>query len=564
MRLRRRLVRCALAAVVLLAGPAAAQDQAGALISRAIDHENAGRYQEALAAWRAAIDAGAVLPGVLGLERTYSMMGDEAELLPLLDSLLPRYPTEPQLRGAQLRTLIALGREGEARTAFANWRDARPGDATPYRDFARILLYNNRTATADSVLAEAVAALGTTRAILLESAQLRAALGRWREAAEAWRETMRDQAYFESAAVFSLGGAPPEARDQVREELVASDAPIGARQALASLELGWGAPRDGWRVLAALPASDTVVAVWRAFAEEAERAQAWGAASDALAAVYRARREPKAAERGAAAALRANNPELALELARAARSEGEAAPRPEVLAVELDALAQLGRAADAERTLANAGLSGAAARPFARTIAWAWIRAGNVARARAALVDAPLDAEDAVAGWLALFDGELATARRALRSGDVAAREAVAALALLSRTTATSSPSVGQAFLALAQGDTTAAVAGYLQAARELQDAAPLLLTMAARLETARGADRRAVPLWQRVTAEHATSPEAAEAYLEWARALARGGDRDGARARYETLILTFPGSALVPQARRELDALARPRGGLQ
>ena len=66
----------------------------------------------------------------------------------------------------------------------------------------------------------------------------------------------------------------------------------------------------------------------------------------------------------------------------------------------------------------------------------------------------------------------------------------------------------------------------------------------------------RSVALWRRVAEEHPESPEAAEAYLEWARALMRAGDRDGARQRLEHLILTYPTSALVPQARRELDAL--------
>jgi TolA-binding protein len=79
---------------------------------------------------------------------------------------------------------------------------------------------------------------------------------------------------------------------------------------------------------------------------------------------------------------------------------------------------------------------------------------------------------------------------------------------------------------------------------------------MAARLETGRGADLRARRLWQRLVAEHASAPEAAEAHLEWARGLRRAGDADGARDHLEQLILTYPGSALVPQARRELDAL--------
>lgn len=526
------------------------------LIARAIDHENGGRYDQARAAWLEVIEAGAVVPGVLGLERVYTMTGEEARLVPLLDSLIPLTPADAQLRGAQLRTLVVLGRDERADSAFREWRALRPREVTPFRDYARILIYNSRAAAADSVLQEATTTLGGTRELLLEAAQMRAALGRWAAAAEAWRETMRDQPYFESAAVFSLSPAPAERRDSLRAALVTPDAPIGARLALALLELGWGSPLTGWQVLQGLPPSDTTVFVWGEFAEEAERVQAWAAARDALVAMHRAKPQAGTAQRGAVAAMRSNEPEVALRLVRAARGPVDRA-RPELIGVELEALARLGRGEEAERVLADAAPQlGAQARGFQRTIAWAWVRSGNVARARAALAEAPLDADDAVGGWLALFDGDLVTARRTLRFGDVSAPEAVAALALLSRTRAERSTQAGDAFLALARGDTTAAVRYFTQASESLVDAASLLVTMAARLETARGADARALPLWTRVAETYAAAPEAPEARLEWGRLLRRRGDLRGARSQFEQVILDYPGSALVPQARRELDAL--------
>lgn len=535
------------------------------LIARALDHENAGRYEQARDAWMEVLRANAPVPAVLGLERVYTMTGDEDLLMPLLDSLVPLMPADPQLRGAQLRVLVVTDRDSAAHAAFRQWRDLRPRDVTPYRDFARILLYNSKPQAADSVLAEAASVLGGTRELLLEVAQLRAALGRWREAADAWRETMRDQAYYEAGAVFSLSQAPTDSRDAVRAGLRAEDPPMGAYQTLSQLELGWGAPLAGWQSIKDLPASDTVLYVWGQFAEEAERVQAWAAARDALLAMHAARLakgvpDRAVAERGANAALKANDAETALRLSRAARAPGEP-PRMELVGIELEALARLGRAAEAERVLADAAPRlGGSARGFARSIAWAWIRAGDVARARAVLADAPLDADDAVSGWLALYDGDLVTARRALRYGDLTASDAVAALTLLSRTRAERSATVGAAFLALARQDSTAAVATLLRAAEELSDAAPLLVTMAARVEVARKADARAIPLWTRVATTYAQSPEAAEARLEWGRALKRRGDPRGAREQFETLIIDYPGSALVPQARRELDALPAGR----
>ncbi|HEY0969689.1 MAG TPA: hypothetical protein VGE02_01795, partial [Gemmatimonadales bacterium] len=83
-----------------------------------------------------------------------------------------------------------------------------------------------------------------------------------------------------------------------------------------------------------------------------------------------------------------------------------------------------------------------------------------------------------------------------------------------------------------------------------------LLLAFAARLHAARDEGDRAIAIWERIVAGHASSPEAAEADLAWARELRARGASDGAAARLEHLILTYPGSALVPQARRELELI--------
>ena len=53
---------------------------------------------------------------------------------------------------------------------------------------------------------------------------------------------------------------------------------------------------------------------------------------------------------------------------------------------------------------------------------------------------------------------------------------------------------------------------------------------------------------------QYASSAEAPAAELEWARALRRSGSSALAAQHLEHLILTYPQSALVPQARRDLD----------
>ncbi len=548
-----------LALVSPVARTVAAQDPAAPHVSRALEAESAGKHRDAIAAWRAALDAGAVTAAVLGLERTFSILAQEDSLLPLFDTVITRNPRDWQIRAAQLRVYSTIGLDARTSRAFADWRDLNPKDVTPYREYARVLLFNGRAAAADTVLRQAADALGTTRALVLEVAQMRAALGLWRESAEAWRDVMADEQYYEQATIFSLQPAPPAARDAIRAVLVRAPTSVGALQSLAFLEVAWNAPRNGWSVLAGLQPTDTVVAIWRQFADEVERARAWPTTRDALAAIHAARPDADIALRGAQAAMRADDAPAALRLARGAAAM---LPEPrrtvEVLPVELEALARLGQAREAEGVLARAAatIGPEGVRAQARTIAWAWIRAGDIGKARLALKDAPLAAEDAVAGWLALFDGDLATARTALRNTEVPGQDVVSALSVLNRTRLAKSEGIGLAFLALARGDSTQASRRFESAATEVPEGAALLLTLAARIETARRAEDRAVALWRRVAEEHKASGEAPEAQLEWARSLRRRGDVKGAREHLETLIIDYPGSALVPQARRELEAL--------
>jgi TolA-binding protein len=93
-----------------------------------------------------------------------------------------------------------------------------------------------------------------------------------------------------------------------------------------------------------------------------------------------------------------------------------------------------------------------------------------------------------------------------------------------------------------------------MAAADATPDAAPVLLLTAARLQQRQGRSREATQVWSRLVDHHAAAPEATEAALEWGRLLRQQGDRAGAIARLEHLILTWPQSALVPQARRELE----------
>jgi tetratricopeptide (TPR) repeat protein len=545
------------AAFLLSAQALGAQAQTVA-VSHALDLEQAGRMREAILAWREVIAAGQAPQGVLGLERIFSQLAQDDSVLPTLDSLLAITPTDKTLRGVQLRTLRSLGREADARAAFDTWVKLVPHDPVPYREYAGELLNDGRAAAADTVLQQASASLGSTKELTIEVAQLRSALGLWPGAAAAWLEAMKTEEYLEQTAVYSLQGTPIVQRDSVRAVLRATPT-ASSRKILGSLELQWGAARDGWRTLSTLTAADSAFDTWSEFAQDAAHEGAWLAARDAYAAMNKMRPSPATALLAAAASVAGGEPAPALDLIASARAAlPPAAIRTQVLPLQIRALTQLGRAAEAEALVAHdsAGLDEGTKRGFARQIAWGWIRAGQVGKARAALAGASLDDEDEVGAWIALYDGDLAKARAGLRHPTDITADVVTAMALLSRTKADSSRTAGAAFLALARGDSAAATVHLERAADELPDAAPLLLSLAARVESARHHDAPAIALWQRILAQYASAPEAAESDLEWARTLRRKGDVQGATEHLEHLILTYPQSALVPQARRELDAV--------
>jgi len=501
---------------------------------------------------------------MLGLERSFGALGQEDSVLPPLEARLRSSPRDAVLRGVLLRTLRALGRDAAAERAFDEWRALDPKEAAPYREYVRILLLDRRTGAADSVLRQAVTARGGAREFATEFADLYATMGRWDAAAAAWRDAIADDPYMDQTASFSLMGTPVAARDGVRQALAPPPAttPI-ITQALirtrALLELRWGLPREAWRALSALPPNDSSAQAWIDFADEAEHANGALPARDALEAAYRVRRDPALALRAATSALTGGDAAGALRLATEATPALDSAhAAAEALPIRVRALAEQGRAREADALIARYGarVTAAQRRLYARSLAWGWIRAGDIARARQAAADGGGADEDVVSGWLALFDGNLDAARAGLRTAEEKSPEIVTALAFISRAKVSHAPSIGTAFLALARGDSAHASRGFEQAATALPNAASFLIALAARVAIARGDEARALALWQQLVEQYAASPEAAEADLEWARVLQRRGDRAGATARFEHLILTWPDSALVPQAREALDRM--------
>jgi hypothetical protein len=524
---------------------------------KALDLEAAGKYRDAAPLFRSALHTSAGVNALLGLERVYAELGWSDSLLKPLDTLIAQSPTEETYRTVQLRTLQALGREIEARAAFDRWVHDVPTSAAPYREYSRMLMERNRVASADSVLARAKETLGTTKDLQLEVAQARAAQGQWVESAQAWRDALRGAEYLEQAAAYALAPTPSATRQEVRDVFLAPPVEVPARRALADLETSWGSPSDGWNALRDLAPDSAAAEAWSEFAKRAEADERWSIAREALESALRWKRTPELALRAATAALNVGDAAAALRLAPMSDAKDSATAARNYLPLRARALAAMGRPAEAER-LADAYdrfLTPGARASLTRTIAWGWVRTGDMPRARAALAATGVEGDSSdAAGWLALYEGNLKSARTLLRGGTESSPELALALGLIARLKVDSAPAVGQAFLTLARGDSAGAAAQLVQAGERTPAARSLLLATAAQIHVARHDDADAVLLWKRILDGDADTPEAPEAELEWAKLLRRNGDTAGATAHLEHLILTYPQSALVPQARRELE----------
>jgi len=139
-----------------------------------------------------------------------------------------------------------------------------------------------------------------------------------------------------------------------------------------------------------------------------------------------------------------------------------------------------------------------------------------------------------------------------------AATDRTAMMAMLQRIQEESSPELGAALLTLARGDSVAAIAALRRAAARLPEQGGRLevLLLAGQVAAQKSGDQEptAIALFDEIVRAggEGAAPPAAE--LEWARLLVRDGRSAEAIPHLEHLILTYPNSAFIPEARRVLE----------
>ena len=583
------LVLGAALAFAPLGGGGTARAQA---IGQGFELERQGKLDQAAAVYLATLRGDtANLAALLGLERVLPPLGRLRELLPLVHRALARDSLSSPLRGVELRTYAGLGELDSVEVVARRWAAqgrGGGGDEAPWREWAVALEDQRLFDQARSVLLEGRRTLRRPTALASELADLAQRAGEWGAAAAEWGRVVTESPAQLLNAATQLDDAPAagDDRDKVIRALTLPDATGRARRLAALLLLGWGEPARAWTVLEGTldPPSPETAAALRQFAEHASTAPAGGGgagggvSSEAkrvrglALARYADLVPPQLAGRARADAARAfldagDRVDARAVLERIAVDPGAPADAQALAqAVLLEVLIDDGQldAATARLAALHDRIGGEAQETLRLRLARARIARGELDQADAVLAgDSSVDAL-AVRGWAALYRGDLKGARQHFReagpyAGDRAqATERTTMLALLQQVDADRSPELGSALQQLARGDSAGALVTLRRAAELLpvRGGGADVLVLAGRVAAALGGPDATVAaqLFETVVRDGGEGAAAPAAELAWAQLLLLQGRAQEAIGHFEHLILTYPTSAVVPEARRELE----------
>jgi len=554
---------------VVSAGSVASQQNPG------LELERRGRYGEAAEAYQATLqkdfDNAAAW---LGLERVLTRLDSLRFLPPLLDSGLASDPKSGFLREMKLRVWGALGDEDSLRVTAEQWMIVAPGSPDPYRHWSLALSRRGRTATALSVLQRGRAELGGT-ALAPELAQAYAAAGVWLRAAEEWSGAVLDNESYTASAVAGLRAAQESDQGVIIAVLTnpPSDEPV-LHYLGAELLIAWGRAEEGWTLLdSSLPRDrEQAARVLTRFADQTRRtgtadgARARGYALERLSQVTQGRESERARVAAAQAFADAgdlNRARRMLETLPDIQGEPQA-DAAAAMATLIRVTLGSGRLEEAETRFRiwEDRLSFDDARRLREDIGWEWIVRGDLEKAERLLQGDSTISAQALMGWIALYQGDLREATERFRAAGPYARSRdeatrrTAMLAIMQSIEPDSVPTLGAALLTLARGDTASSIDQLRDVARELPESGggSHVLTYAGDLALAWGDYDGAEPLLLAALAVDSIGSAAPLAEFALAVVYDRTGRSELALTHLEHLILTFPGSAIVPDARRLLN----------
>jgi tetratricopeptide (TPR) repeat protein len=561
----KRSIRVALGLIVVL--PALARAQA---IGPGFELERAGRYADAASVYFTTVRSDPTnIPALLGLERTLFVLNRVPELLPLVQTARARQPDSPALRSLELRVYAALNQPDSLEAIARRWAASAPQSEAPYREWGLALGDRRMWDEARHAFLTGRRSLGGDGTLAIELAELEQRAGNWEASAAEWARAVTRSPDVGPNAASQLADTPAPLHDRVARVLTAPGVSVRARRIGAELLLTWGQPTEAWAAIQptlAFPDSEAPASL-RRFADLA----------GALTTPEGHRVRGLALARWADLVPWSLGARARAEAVRELLDGGDKVAARRVLGAHSDsngiaqaALIQL-LIADSQLDIAEERLSAAPATLTADdraslrlALAKARVARGELDRAAAALDDDSSVAAIAQRGWIALYRGNLKSAMEAFRAAGpyaldrAAATDRTAMMAMLQRIQEESSPELGAALLILARGDSVAAIAALRRAAARLPEQGGRLevLLLAGQVAAQKGGDQEstASALFDEIVRAggEGAAPPAAE--LEWARLLVRDGRSAEAIPHLEHLILTYPNSAFVPEARRVLE----------
>jgi tetratricopeptide (TPR) repeat protein len=432
--------------------------------------------------------------------------------------------------------------------------------------------------------------LGGEGTLAIELAQLEQRAGNWEAAAEEWGRAVTRSPDVAPTASSQLADAPTPMHPRIARVLTGgglgrSGASARARRLGAEVLLAWGQPNEAWAAMQstlapALNDSETPDAL-RRFADlaaasttpEGHRVRGlaltrWADMAPPLASWQQTSRARAEAVREL---LEGGDKVAARRVLEGLTSDSSSPAETHVVAEtallqvliadgQLD-LVEERLAADAARTT----LTGDDRAALRLALSQARVMRGDLDRAATALGNDSSVTAIAQRGWIALYRGDLKAAMEAFRlagpyaTDRAAATKRTAMMALVQAIQQESSAELGAALLTLARGDTIAAIAALRRAAAKLPEQGGRLdvLLLAGQLAAQKGNEQEptATAIFDEVVRAGGGGAAPAAAELEWARLLVREGRNADAIPHLEHLILTYPNSAFVPEARRVLEA---------
>jgi tetratricopeptide (TPR) repeat protein len=560
----------AVAALVLLASADPARVARGQAIGPGFELERSGRYADAASVYFTTVRGDPTnIPALLGLERTLFVLNRMPELLPLVQNARAHQPDSPALRSLELRVYAALNEPDSLEAIAHRWAASVPHSEAPYREWGLALADRRMWDEARRAFLVGRRTLGGDGALALELAELEQRTGNWEASATEWGRAVTRSPDVEPNAASQLADAPAPMHDRVARALTAAGASTRSRRLGAEVLLTWGQPNEAWAALepTLTPPDSEAPAALRRFADLAGslptpeghrvRGLALSRWADMMPGSHGARARAEAVRE-----LLDGGDKVAARRVLEAHSDSNG--------VAQAALIQL-LIADNQLDVAEERLSAVSTAITADDraelrleLARARVARGELDRAAAALGNDSSVTAIAERGWIALYRGNLKSAMEAFRiagpyaSDRAAATDRTAMMAILQRIQEESSPDLGAALLTLARGDSVAAIVALHRAAARLPEQGGRLevLLLAGQVAAQKGGDQEptAIAFFDeivRVGGEGA-APPAAE--LEWARLLVRSGRSAEAIPHLEHLILTYPNSAFVPEARRVLE----------